>query len=111
MRLDAVDLVEHPEATPVDGVRTTRFGAHPLERAARDQRSPAATVAPAVLRPSLRPEERHRLAGELGERFLPWPWHGPRRMRGSVKLCRKRLAGLDDSVDGRTVGKRQHESA
>ena len=69
--------------------------AQPVERAARDQRRPAAAIVAAVLRAALRPEQRQRLAGELRQRLLPRARHEPRRMRRPVQLGRERLARLD----------------
>ena len=74
VRLDPVDLEQHPEAAPVDRLVGSGLRAQPLERRhARPPRRPAAAVVAAILCAALRPEQRQRLAGELGDRVLPRP--------------------------------------
>ena len=84
VRLDAVDLEQHPEAAAVDRNRDLRLLREPFERRARDDRRRAAADA-AIDRAGLRPEERQRLAGVLRQRLLPRPGHRAGRMRLPVQ--------------------------
>ena len=76
VRLDAVDLEQHPEAAAVHRARNAGLLAEPLERGARDD-GHRASADPAIDSAGFRPEERERLAGVRGQRLLPRAAHGP----------------------------------
>ena len=110
MRLDAVDLEQHPEAAAVDGACDAGLLAEPLQRPARHERHRAAAD-PAVYRAALRPEEPQRLAGVFGQRFLPRANHGSRGVRPAVQRRLHRVAQLYEPLETPAVGELEDEPA